>query len=408
MFDGPRAISMAPLLMIAMAGRGWAAEQPIGILGSREPRAGASDVVSTEAEAARVATLIKQLGARTFAARQRAQKALIAVGVPAKEALQAACHSDDWEVRSRARQALEAVLDLEFEARLNAFLSDESSATVQKLAGWERFCAVAGDTPTARSLFGEMQRAERGLMEADDDPEHASRLLDQRAAHFSLLMEVTQAPQQPRISLGSIAAVLFAASNPEVPVPDTTALAINRLGVQRSFTDAMNLRSTAEPLRKLVGALVARPFDSDSLIVYCNADFAMRYDLKEIVGPAKQVLAGVPAAAVYIHHPILALGKFGSAEDVPVIEPLLEDVRPAGVQGRRQDSNTEVRDVALAVLVHLTGQNLADYGFKRAKSDPTHLFQINSLGFHDAAARQAALKKWREWSLRHDAAKPTP
>lgn len=405
MFNGRRAISMAPLLMVGLAWRGWAAEQPAGNLGSREPRVGASDVVPIEA---RVAPLVKQLGARTFAARQRAQKALIAVGVPAKEALQAACHSDDWEVRSRARQALEAVLEVEFEARLNAFLSDESSAAGQQLGGWERFCAVAGDTPASRSLFGEMQRAERGLMEADNDPEHASRLLDQRAAHFSLLMEETQAPQQPRIPLGSTAAILFAASNPDVPVPDTTGLTINRLGLQRSFFEAMNMRPTAEPLRKLLGALIARPFDADSLTSYCNVDLALRYDLKEIVGPSKQLITGAQAAAFRLHYPILALGKFGSAEHVPVIEPLLNDARAANMPGRRQDSNTEVRDVALAVLVHLTDQNLADYGFKHAKNDPTQLFQINSLAFPDAAAREAALKKWREWSLRHNSAKPAP
>ena len=176
MFGGQRALSTA-LLLVALAVRGRAAEQPAGNLGGG-PRNGTSAVAPIESDTARVAKLINQLGARTFAARQRAQKGLIAVGVPAKEALQAACHDADWEVRSRARQALDAVLEVEFEARLNAFLSDETSAAGQQLPGWERFSAVAGDTSAARRLFGDMQRAERGLMQADGDPEHASRLLD--------------------------------------------------------------------------------------------------------------------------------------------------------------------------------------------------------------------------------------
>lgn len=400
MFAGPKVLSTGLVLLVALAGEVRAAEQPAGSLGRRGGRPGASAVGPIESDAVRVATLIKQLGSRTFAARQRAQKALIAMGAPAKQALEAACHHADWEVRSRARQALDAVLDVEFESHLNAFLADESSAAGRQLPGWERFSLVAGDTSAARRLFGDMQRAERGLMQVDDDPEHGSRLLDQRAAHFAQ-MEEAQAPQQPRISLGSIAAIIFAASNPDVPVPDTTGYAINRLAVQTTFFNAMNLRPTAEPLRKLVGALVSRSFEADAIISYCNIDIALRYDLKEIVGPSKRLLAGAAAPALYVHYPILALGKFGSAEHVPLIEPLLQDARPADKKSRRQDSNTEVRDVALAVLVYLTGQNLADYGLKHAKSDHMQLFQLHSLGFHEAAARESALKKWREWSLRH-------
>lgn len=402
MFGGPKALSTALVLLVALAGGSWAAEQPAGSLGRRGGRLGSSDVAPIESDTARVATLVKQLGARTFAARQRAQKAIVAVGVPAKEALQAACHDADWEVRSRARQALAAILEVEFETQLNAFLADETSAAGQRLPGWERFSLAAGDTSAARRLFGDMQRAERALMQADDDPEHASRLLEQRAAHFAQQMADAPGAQQPRISLGSIAAIIFVASNPEVPVADSTGLAIDRLALQTPFFNAMNLRPTAEPLRKLIGALIARPFDADSLVSYCNVDIALHYDLKEIVGPSKQLLVGAAAPASRLRYPILALGKFGSVEHVPIIEPLLKDARPADVPNRRQDSGTEVRDVALAVLVHLTGQNLADYGLKHVKSDQTQLFQLDSLGFHDATARESALKKWREWSLRHN------
>jgi HEAT repeat protein len=421
MFGGPRALSIAPLLMAAVAAGGWgvaggirAAEQPVGNfdgrnLDGRGPSAGTSDIAPSNPSPERIAALIKQLGARTFSARQRAQKALVALGVPAKAALEAATDDSDWEVRSRARQALEAVLEIEFEAHLNAFLSDETVDAAEWLAGWERFSAVVGDTPAARRLFGEMQRAERGLLEADaDSPEHASRLLDQRAAHFGLQMDGTPAPHQPRIPVGSTAAMVFVASNPDVSVSDNAGYTIDRLALQRSFFDAMQTRPMADPLRKLLTALVSRAFDADSLTAYYNIDVALRYDLKEIVGPSQQLLAGAQVAAFRLRYPILALGKFGSAEQVPVIEPLLNDARSVNVPGRGQDSTTEVRDVALAALVHLTGQNLADYGFAHAKTDPVQLFQVDSLGFHDAAAREAAMKKWREWSLRHKALKPSP
>jgi len=49
------------------------------------------------------------------------------------------------------------------------------------------------------------------------------------------------------------------------------------------------------------------------------------------------------------------------------------------------------------VLVRLTGQNLKDYGFRRAQE--TRIMYLNpaSLGFATQSERDAALKKWYDW-----------
>jgi hypothetical protein len=53
--------------------------------------------------------------------------------------------------------------------------------------------------------------------------------------------------------------------------------------------------------------------------------------------------------------------------------------------------------VALAVLVHLTGQDLKEYGYERAAEHPQYGYNLATLTFPDDAARQKALAKWKAW-----------
>jgi len=61
----------------------------------------------------------------------------------------------------------------------------------------------------------------------------------------------------------------------------------------------------------------------------------------------------------------------------------------------------QIRDVSLAVLLHLTGQNLREYGYTSAQPNPATLFQVASLTFLGPAQRDAAMKKWSRWRMEH-------
>ena len=67
---------------------------------------------------------------------------------------------------------------------------------------------------------------------------------------------------------------------------------------------------------------------------------------------------------------------------------------------------TELRDVALAALIQLTGQSHKDYNFAFTR---TYIYNNGSnvlftmadsriLGFGKDEERAAALRKWKEWS----------
>ncbi|HET6882687.1 MAG TPA: hypothetical protein VFI31_21140 [Pirellulales bacterium] len=363
---------------------------------------GAASSVSAEGDAAHqseIARLVRELGAPTFTARQRAQRRLIEIGLNAKPALEAACDDPDDEIQRRAREALAAIHDVAFYVRLGEFLADEDPDDDHDLAGWRRYRSIVGANGVARRLFGDMQRAERELLEAADrSPNRTGGLLESRCQQAESQAQNGDNDRQSSLSLGTVAALLFVGSNPDVPVSEEAGKCISRLNGQSSLQAAMQTRSTAAVVRGLLGAWVSRSFDRDSSTAYQNLWMAMQYQLKEAVPVALALIQPPGGLPFYQQYAILAVGKLGGREHVPALMPLLDDERPIGLRDRTgHESDTQIRDVALAVMAHLTGQKLADYGFTHAKANGVLLFNSNTLGFNDPAAREQAIKKWRAW-----------
>ena len=90
----------------------------------------------------------------------------------------------------------------------------------------------------------------------------------------------------------------------------------------------------------------------------------------------------------------------GGLQDLQVLERLLDDEMEFHVGRRGMDSKftSHLQDVALAGLLHLTEQDLQDYGFEEVRPHPTYLFTPGSIGFPDEESRAAALEKWRRWA----------
>ncbi len=104
---------------------------------------------------------------------------------------------------------------------------------------------------------------------------------------------------------------------------------------------------------------------------------------------------------------LLVVAELGDKSAIPRVEDLFTDTAFVGSIGlNSQTIQTELRDVALATAVSLSGQAITDYDFPyfklfgrmpgRMSAQSAHCF-----GFGDKASRDAALKKWKE----HSAAK---
>lgn len=354
---------------------------------------------SSSAEGPSAAELVRQLGARSYLKRQRAQRMLQEMGVPAKEALQAALDDPDAEIRYRAAQALEHVLDLDFQQKLETFLTSSDECGDDCLPGWRRYREQVGRGHAARRLFVEMQRAERELLQAAQaQPAAAGKLLELRCQQIQHAMQSADADDDQPLGVGSIAALLFVAGKRDVEISTQGASYVNNFSNQPSLHSALSAGTLIEPLRGLLGVWVSRHFE-DTMVAYQNLHLAMRYDLKTAIDPAVDLASRTEIPAQRRPIAILALGKLGDERQLPALSALLDDKAEFTVHDRNgHEIRTQIRDVALAVMVHLTGQELRDYGFDHYASHPTWLFNPATLGFKSIEAREEALAKWRKWA----------
>jgi len=347
-----------------------------------------------------IAWWVRCLGDKSYKVREAAGRALTAAGAPAKSELLKALNDPDAEIRRRARFILVDVLELDFRARLDAFVADTKGVGQYDLPGWERYRRLVGQDTEARQLFAAMQRAEPGLLEAAEaGPEFVDGAVQARCIQIQQLMQVPVSPSRQRPGIGSFAAILFVVADDEVPLTQQAVAYVNNLSYQQPFQQAFNNAEKSSVMRKLLGAWVQRSVAIDPNTSYQSLQLALRYDLKEGLQPALDALKDAKMPPRVRQYPLLVIGKLGSARHVAAVAPLLNDT--AVCISQRFNNNTQVdtqiRDVALAVLVRLTGQNLKDYGFRRAQETRTTLLNPASLGFGTQPERDAALKKWYDW-----------
>ncbi|MFP6692950.1 MAG: hypothetical protein VB875_08025, partial [Pirellulales bacterium] len=82
------------------------------------------------------------------------------------------------------------------------------------------------------------------------------------------------------------------------------------------------------------------------------------------------------------------------------VELLLEDESP--VDGRIANaSRPQICDIALAVSIHLAGQDPKSFGYYKLQLSTQTLFQASTLAFASDPMREQALEKWRIWRARH-------
>jgi hypothetical protein len=337
-----------------------------------------------------VAQLVQQLGAPRFIDRQLATEALSSLGLAAAAPIRQALTSDDPEIRFRANQILRVIRHDDRQRLINAFIAGADVGSEAELPGWSAFQQLAGATTDARQLYVQMLEEEWTFLELTHqaEPLAASNLLTSRVMTLEL-----GARQDRSVTVGSIAALLLAAADEDVQLSNQANL-MSLCYRSPEFDSAIRSGPYREPLRALMGQLIGK--SSGSPYLTQRFHFALYYELKEGLGPARQVVAerlGIPHVRQYA---VLVLGKLGTDADLELVEEMLDD---AGVVSSHNRVNsvritTQVRDVALAVLLHRYGQKFADYGLPEFKESATTLIQVSQVGFADDQQRDKALERW--------------
>lgn len=346
------------------------------------------------------ATLVRELGNESFQAREAATARLARMGLTAKDALLAGLADPDAEIRLRCRRVLETVLDLDFRDRIRRFAEDREGREQHDIPGWDEFRKLVGDTPAVRGLYVEVLEAEPHLMEVlGTAPANVPEMVVNRSQQLQMKRTISAQNRQPQdISLGSIVAMLFVTCHPDVtlpePVQNTTLSYLNFPAFQTAIASGQRV----DVLKSLLAGWILRgksqPLQTMGL--------ALRYQIPAGIVPAIEVIEKKQDQAQVRMQAMLVVGRFGSKKNIPLLESQLTDTEAVPYRVKNMPP-TEARDVALAVLVKLTGQKPADYGYTRAQENPQYLFNLQSLGFADEAARQAALDKWKTWRTEHAA-----
>lgn len=350
------------------------------------------------AEHEKAVALVQQLGDRSFQAREDASKQLMQIGRPAKQALLDGSKSLDLEIRSRCEHLLVAVLEADLKARVEAFIADKEGKLEHDLPGWKRYRQLVGTDAGSRELFADMSRAHPRLLdEAESEPKAmGEKYLSEAQAMYQRIYSPVVG-QRRQLTLADVSVMLFIATDPEVPVPDQARAFTVNLLYQPAFNNAVRTGARTEQTRKLLGAWIAQA-SGQSAVQTLN--LAIQFKLKEGLVLALKLIENKDFANGMA---ITALGKLGDKEHVPVLEKLLDNKTVVmNVNLNNKQGTTEVRDVALAVLIHLTGQQIKDYGFEfyRFPNNDQIFHATAYLAFAEQPKREAALQKYHDWKAK--------
>ena len=378
--------------------------------------------VPTDA-AATAADLVKHLADRDYHGREEATKELRKLGRLALPALlDAVATCNNAEVRLRCDILLPAAQSADIRARVDCFLADTEGKYEHDLPGAKRFFAAVSRSDVAKQLFGDLLRSpNRDMLIAVDGPEAdlAQKFADRKT---ELKISPTGAfVSGPGGHPGSatntdLAALVFAeACLPDrgigVGVAGRNMVLMNNYQFQNSYRAAMDSDSRKEAFTAVLNHWMDTRTQPQS--IYAAVNMANRYTSPMALPAARKLASGKVAGGPGLYRGMAAayVARFGTKDDLAVIEPMLEDkgvltnMFLGGVGNKRQV--IQVRDLGLAMCLLMTKQEPADYGitfrYKNNGTNDSLKYQYSAYHFEAETEekadekRDAAVKKFKEW-----------
>lgn len=321
---------------------------------------------------------IEQLGSTEFAEREKATANLRRIGLPALTLLRetAADHAD-IEVRMRASDIAEGIVEGESAGRIDAFLAGKDVS----LDGWNIATKILGDGVRIRELYVDL------AMRHED----VARSLNGSAAdrHEALRSAITRIQRgmfvERRLPTQSDAIALLLLVNDRAVVTngvDEGAL----FSVLQKEVSALLLKDPqlAQPFRNLLAGWMTR---EDVINRQEMLWLAMSWDLQEIMPLVLGTLRS-DKDPVTLSMACQAMSRFASADATKHLQPLLTDERPASEQqysSQRFAAGTiiqaQVRDAAIAAIVLIQGEKLSDFEMNDDARHPKYGFIVQEIGF---------------------------
>ncbi|RCS48316.1 hypothetical protein DTL42_13405 [Bremerella cremea] len=371
----------------------------------------ADERIAAELKQASSQQLVELLGADEYPTREAAEAEILTRGEEMVPLVQAARTSPDLEIRIRATNLYQQLLTRLRNDQLKRFLKMDTSV---ELPGWKRFQQQNGDDEATRKLYVAMLQREWDLLTTmEQQPFLIDYLFFQRSNKLSNVPRF--GGQAFEINEGSAAAMFFVASQADVRITQPSMDQLRYLLAVPQLTGDLQDPHSNKPLLSvfenwLKANIELGRFSSEMRYIVLST--CMRENIPSGTLLAQQILAdrakpssedgfvqlnmGINAEQQMMFA-MLALAKLGSQKNIPEIEAFFDDT--SAIQSQLaigEEFGTELRDVALLAVLHLSGEDPKEYGFSRLANDPTYLYNIRSIGFLSNEERSAAFEKWQQ------------
>lgn len=356
--------------------------------------------------------LIAELGAVDFADREQAEQQLLKLGVQAAEPLRVHLEGQDAEVSRRIRRVLRDILVTDLKLRIEAFRKDAASEG-ENVPQWTRFKTRVGSSEAERAVFLKMLDAEPGLlMSCERGADAAQAALRLRIRQYMQGQNYSVYGQRTLPGAGSLLAMLFVSGDAELTgnaAPMEVAWLRSWLR-QTPFKNFIEDKKNGTAGRQLLVQWVLARTNNGTFHIE-RLQEAVTYKLKEAVAVAVQGLKTKPHVGLSIE----SIGRLGGKEYAALLVPVLEDssVVATFAMANRKTTEIQARDVALAWLASLTGQDPKTYGMKDAENWFKSLKRSNSASFNsrayavdDPKKRAEYRKAWDEWVKKNPLPEP--
>ncbi len=324
------------------------------------------------------AAWVQRLGDASYAVRARALNELKSAGPAAHEALRDGCAAADLEIRLRCQELLHTLHRDRFSTELQRLENAVEAGQHYRLPMWESYRTMVGEDAASRRMFVALARRYR------------SSLQD---------LATTEAVAWP--PLGPLPAdagrdplrwaLLLLVRHGQTTNRCLRDHQIRDQLLRDELSGALQSGKHGDVLRRMVAHLL------DDLPASRDRHW-MRVALqwqceRQAVRMAWQTLDGEteasPAATALA---LTTLAKHAPRQAPPALSRFLDDHRTCQiwhlVAATRRRLRTEVRDVALAMLLHLEHQDLRQIGFVDVQADPLTIYRQHTLGFPDEEARR--------------------
>jgi hypothetical protein len=306
-----------------------------------------------------------------------------AVGEAVIAALRLGLENSSMETRIASERILQTLALSAFDDQIDQLLNPHVLPDGITMAGWKPFSEMAGSDFAARSLFSrialrhdrflrrmQLPAADDSFCDAIPDP-YTLRSDDAVSWALALLSDSRSDPLQQTNAFSKI----------------TVSLSNSAMGPKlRDANDATVLRRM---ISHWIGNHPRRGTTRQRILI------AMRYSCDQRAGElCDQVLADPDALPTSQVTAMLAASAMQRPNLRPQLIARLSDERTAHVwqliASRQTKIRTQVRDVALALLLRLHQTDPREAGFEELQADPLLIFRDHSLGFANDASRAAA------------------